>query len=185
MLRAISASNAWFPPGPFLPLLLRHLKARALLHPFFGFNLSVPVQVGAKVPMSADAAARIVQQQRAHQHAQRMALPPGTRIGRPPFFVQSALIADADGTCVAASCMRPNPPDGAHGFYIPVLADIKVIAASIESPAAVGRLKAVHHTMGGVKINTKAEVINVDGKVIPGYFAAGEVTGGPTVIRRQ
>ena len=36
----------------------------------------------------------------------------------------------------------------------------------------------IHHTMGGVKINTKAEVINVDGKVIPGYFAAGEVTGG-------
>ena len=124
-------------PTPFLPLLFRHLKARALLHPFFGFNLSVPVQVGAKVPMSADAAARIVQQQRAHQHAQRMALPPGTRIGRPPFFVQSALIADADGTCVAASCMRPNPPDGAHGFYIPVLADIKVIAASVESPASV------------------------------------------------
>ena len=37
---------------------------------------------------------------------------------------------------------------------------------------------AVHHTMGGVKINTKAEVIDVNGKVIPGYFAAGEVTGG-------
>ena len=39
--------------------------------------------------------------------------------------------------------MRPNPPNGAHGFYIPVLADIKVIAASVESPAAVGRLKVV------------------------------------------
>lgn len=37
---------------------------------------------------------------------------------------------------------------------------------------------AVHHTMGGVKINTKAEVINTAGKVIPGYYAAGEVTGG-------
>ena len=37
---------------------------------------------------------------------------------------------------------------------------------------------AVHHTMGGVKINTKAEVINTAGKVIPGLFAAGEVTGG-------
>lgn len=37
---------------------------------------------------------------------------------------------------------------------------------------------AVHHTMGGVKINTKAEVINTEGKVIPGLFAAGEVTGG-------
>lgn len=37
---------------------------------------------------------------------------------------------------------------------------------------------AVHHTMGGLKINTKAEVINTKGKVIPGYYAAGEVTGG-------
>lgn len=37
---------------------------------------------------------------------------------------------------------------------------------------------AVHHTMGGIKINTNAEVINKDGNVIPGLFAAGEVTGG-------
>ena len=36
----------------------------------------------------------------------------------------------------------------------------------------------IHHTMGGVKINTSAEVIGVDGKPIPGLFAAGEVTGG-------
>ena len=37
---------------------------------------------------------------------------------------------------------------------------------------------AVHHTMGGVKINTEAQVINKSGAVIPGLFAAGEVTGG-------
>ena len=37
---------------------------------------------------------------------------------------------------------------------------------------------AVHHTMGGLKINTKAEVINKSGQPIPGLFAAGEVTGG-------
>ncbi|MBS5883290.1 flavocytochrome c [Clostridium sp.] len=37
---------------------------------------------------------------------------------------------------------------------------------------------AVHHTMGGLKINTNAEVLNKDGNVIPGLFAAGEVTGG-------
>ena len=37
---------------------------------------------------------------------------------------------------------------------------------------------AVHHTMGGLKININAEVLNKDGKVIPGLFAAGEVTGG-------
>ena len=37
---------------------------------------------------------------------------------------------------------------------------------------------AVHHTMGGIQINTNAEVINTDNQVIPGLFAAGEVTGG-------
>lgn len=37
---------------------------------------------------------------------------------------------------------------------------------------------AVHHTMGGIKINIKAEVINKNGKIVPGLFAAGEVTGG-------
>ena len=37
---------------------------------------------------------------------------------------------------------------------------------------------AVHHCMGGVKINTKAQVINNSGNVIPGLFACGEVTGG-------
>ncbi len=36
----------------------------------------------------------------------------------------------------------------------------------------------VHHTMGGVEINTGAEVINTDGAAIAGLFAAGEVTGG-------
>lgn len=36
---------------------------------------------------------------------------------------------------------------------------------------------SVHHTMGGLKINPKAEVIGVDGKPIPGLWAAGEVTG--------
>ena len=36
----------------------------------------------------------------------------------------------------------------------------------------------IHHTMGGVKINTAAEVINTEGKAIPGLFAAGEVCGG-------
>lgn len=37
---------------------------------------------------------------------------------------------------------------------------------------------AIHHTMGGLKINPKAEVIAKDGNPIPGLYAAGEVTGG-------
>ena len=41
-------------------------------------------------------------------------------------------------------------------------------------------IKAVpstHHTMGGVRINEKAEALTAEGKVIPGLWAAGEVTG--------
>lgn len=37
---------------------------------------------------------------------------------------------------------------------------------------------AVHHTMGGLKINTEAQVIDKDGDPIEGLYAAGEVTGG-------
>ena len=36
---------------------------------------------------------------------------------------------------------------------------------------------SVHHTMGGVRINEKAQALTKDGKPIPGLWAAGEVTG--------
>ena len=36
----------------------------------------------------------------------------------------------------------------------------------------------IHHTMGGVKINTETQVLNEAGEAIPGLYAAGEVTGG-------
>ena len=36
----------------------------------------------------------------------------------------------------------------------------------------------IHHTMGGLKINTDAQVLDTDGSVIPGLYAAGETTGG-------
>ncbi|MGM1049474.1 MAG: flavocytochrome c [Bacillota bacterium] len=36
----------------------------------------------------------------------------------------------------------------------------------------------IHYTMGGVKINTNTEVLNKDGEVISGLYAAGELTGG-------
>lgn len=43
---------------------------------------------------------------------------------------------------------------------------------------AVEIAPAVHHTMGGIKINEKTEVYNNDGIIVSGLFAAGEVTGG-------
>lgn len=36
----------------------------------------------------------------------------------------------------------------------------------------------IHHTMGGVKINTKTQVLKEEGSPITGLYAAGEVTGG-------
>ena len=36
----------------------------------------------------------------------------------------------------------------------------------------------VHHTMGGLEINDRAQVYDACHRVIPGLYAAGEVTGG-------
>ena len=43
---------------------------------------------------------------------------------------------------------------------------------------ATPRKPSVHHTMGGLKIDTYARVINKQGNVISGLYAAGEVAGG-------
>ena len=43
--------------------------------------------------------------------------------------------------------------------------------ATIMSPS-------VHHTMGGVRINKNTQVLDKNGKIIRGLYAAGEVTGG-------
>lgn len=43
---------------------------------------------------------------------------------------------------------------------------------------AGARVPTVHHTMGGVVINESAQVLDGEGNVIPGFYAAGEVTGG-------
>ena len=42
----------------------------------------------------------------------------------------------------------------------------------------VKAVPAVHHTMGGVCINPDAQVLDTNGNVIEGLYAAGEVTGG-------
>ncbi len=36
----------------------------------------------------------------------------------------------------------------------------------------------IHHTMGGIKIDTATQVLDTEGNVIPGLYAAGETTGG-------
>ena len=53
-------------------------------------------------------------------------------------------------------------------------------APKIQTPPfyAIRLWPKVHFTMGGVGINARAEVLDLDGTPIPKLFAAGEVTGG-------
>lgn len=43
---------------------------------------------------------------------------------------------------------------------------------------AIAQWPSIHHTMGGLRINEKAQVVDIFGEVIPKFYAAGEVTGG-------
>ena len=73
-----------------------------------------------------------------------------------------------------------------HNGYIKAKSDPdfrKVIREShltIEKPPyfAIPQWPSVHHTMGGLITSNKLEVLDLYGKPIPGFFAAGEVTGG-------
>lgn len=65
---------------------------------------------------------------------------------------------------------QKNDPD-----YGRILWDLKIEKAPFYG---VKRSPSVHHTMGGLKINAYAQVLNTEDTIIPGLFACGEVTGG-------
>jgi fumarate reductase flavoprotein subunit len=54
------------------------------------------------------------------------------------------------------------------------------MTAALQTPPfyAVRVKPAIHHTMGGLRVNTDTQVLKADGTPIPGLYAAGEVTGG-------
>jgi fumarate reductase flavoprotein subunit len=56
----------------------------------------------------------------------------------------------------------------------------RLIPHPVDTPAfyAIEVRPGVHYTMGGLKIDTRAQVIGTERSRIPGFFAAGEVTGG-------
>ena len=59
------------------------------------------------------------------------------------------------------------------GKYLPDTYDL-------EGADLIVRLMApsTHHTMGGIVVDTERHVLDADGNIIPGLYAAGEVTGG-------
>ncbi|SHH61859.1 fumarate reductase flavoprotein subunit [Sporobacter termitidis DSM 10068] len=61
-------------------------------------------------------------------------------------------------------------------FGKPVTAQMLPLA---EGPFyAISQWPSVHYTMGGLRINTEAQVLDIRGNTIPGLYAAGEVCGG-------
>lgn len=56
----------------------------------------------------------------------------------------------------------------------------KLFGKKLDQPPyfASPRKPTVHHTMGGLTIDLDCRVLNTEGTVIPGLYAAGEVTGG-------
>ena len=57
--------------------------------------------------------------------------------------------------------------------------DIDAIDANPEVGYCISPRKAsLHHTMGGICIDTETHVLRADGSIIEGLWAAGEVTGG-------
>ena len=72
-----------------------------------------------------------------------------------------------------AACEAQNDEEFGREAFDALLSDL-----SHAPYYAVKIAPGIHHCMGGVRINTNAEVIDVDGNVIPNLYAAGEVTGG-------
>ncbi|MBP3868636.1 MAG: flavocytochrome c [Solobacterium sp.] len=86
--------------------------------------------------------------------------------------VDEAVVQESLDTWKAACDAEKDEEFGREG-YDALLTDLS------HPPYYVVKIApGIHHCMGGVKINPEAEVIGTDGAVIPGLFAAGEVTGG-------
>ncbi len=59
-----------------------------------------------------------------------------------------------------------------------------LLKSKIETPPfyAVWISLYVHDTCGGLAVNAKCQVLDIDGKVIPGLYAGGEAAGGLSVV---
>ncbi|CAM3110814.1 flavocytochrome c [Lactiplantibacillus plajomi] len=84
---------------------------------------------------------------------------------------------DVDAKTLVATIRQYNEfvSQGSDPVFHKQIFDLKVERAPFY---ATPRKPAMHHTMGGLKIDKAAHVLNSDNRVISGLFAAGEVAGG-------
>ena len=66
-----------------------------------------------------------------------------------------------------------NTEKDENGKYLPETYDLDntVVFVRLMAPST-------HHTMGGIVVDTQRHVLDAEGNIIPGLYAAGEVTGG-------
>ena len=96
--------------------------------------------------------------------------------GIAPAFTEASLRATIEK--YNQSVADQKDPEFAKGVIAGAI-DLAAIDADPELGLCISPRKAsLHHTMGGVLIDTEARVIATNGVPIPGLWAAGEVTGG-------
>ena len=66
-----------------------------------------------------------------------------------------------------------NIEKGEDGKYLPETYDLDNTEVFVRLMAP-----STHHTMGGIVVDTQRHVLDAEGNIIPGLYAAGEVTGG-------
>lgn len=92
-------------------------------------------------------------------------------------------ITEYDAYIIGATNQKPVPDKTAYRGTIGSCAmdekgNYKPETYKIENLQVRWLAPSTHHTMGGLSVDTSRRVLNVQGKAIPGLYAAGEVTGG-------
>ena len=71
-------------------------------------------------------------------------------------------------------------PDAPKGIASRTIGNVVDGVYDLDNADLIVRLMApsTHHTMGGLKVDVNRHVLDTEGNIIPGLYAAGEVTGG-------
>ncbi len=92
-------------------------------------------------------------------------------------------ITEYDAFIIGATNQKPVPDKTAYRGTIgscemDAKGNYKPETYKIENLQVRWLAPSTHHTMGGLSVDTSRHVLNIQGKAIPGLYAAGEVTGG-------
>ncbi|MBG6247711.1 MULTISPECIES: flavocytochrome c [Symbiopectobacterium] len=108
-------------------------------------------------------------------------------------YFKQKLVFEGDSVEALATAIGMDPKQlsatlAAYTGYAKAKKDTEFGRESFKQALDTGKYYAIevtpgiHHTMGGIAINTKAQVIDNQGKVVPNLFAAGGVHGAHRLV---